>query len=168
MKLMLYAIVATSAVAVSACGAPEGGTSTAEGEDKAAACEDFATDIERLWNDAEKGRVHAAVSDAGGDSPEGSAEAVITRVDELSHDWVLLKERFCKDAVIRQTITKEAYFKVSACLDNWLMSMRAIVRSLESAEGASAERATAALDNLKLELDACVQQALGSAAAATQ
>jgi tetratricopeptide (TPR) repeat protein len=99
-------------------------------------CEDFALDAERVWSRDTASSVRLGLLEAGGRSSERTVERIVTKMDALTRDWVMMREKACKDTLERALMPPEVYVKVSACLDVALVQQRTAVSLLASPQPA--------------------------------
>ncbi len=60
--------------------------------------------------------VSAGLVSVSGGFGEKVAVQVKTKLDGFARNWVLLKESACRDCLLRETLTEEAYNRISGCL----------------------------------------------------
>ena len=111
--LKIALIVLLLAVLVSGCGAKQ-----SSGVDDP--CRDFDMDVKEVWNGEIKLRVDIAVKKLGGEVGALKAEELSTKMDNVTRDWVMLKESACNDHFKRKIISAEEYKDKAACFDAFL------------------------------------------------
>ena len=73
--------------------APVGSDPARVATDGGSRCEDFALDAERVWSREQSNRIRVGLLKVGSDSAERTVERIVTRMDAISRDWVMLRER---------------------------------------------------------------------------
>jgi tetratricopeptide (TPR) repeat protein len=90
-------------------------------------CEDFELDVERIWSKQTRAQVKAGIVQLDASSGKTIAERVVTRMDAVTRDWVMMQQRCCIDTVVHKTMPAEVYTKITACLLTNLAQQRQIV-----------------------------------------
>lgn len=126
-----------------ACGASQAG---GEGDP----CKDFDLDVKKVWNAEVRLKVDLAIQQLGGEAGVGGSEEVVTRMDDVTRDWVMLRESACNDHFKRKLITAEEYKGKVACFDAFLERLRTMIAALESGDGAAVEGTSASPGELDL------------------
>lgn len=96
------------------------------------ACSDFELDVDRFWSRDAHVKVKAGILQAGGSIDEVVVERVVTKMDQVSRDWVMMQESVCRDTVVRKVTPPEVYTKVSLCLRTALVSQRTVVEMMRA------------------------------------
>ncbi len=143
-----------------ACGARPHRSSPA---DEHNLCRDYELDVEHVWGSETKRDVDAAFRRLRVSYAEQTREAVITRMDDLTRDWVMLKQSLCLDCKVRQVINEQLYAARSACFDEFLMAQRPIVNLLRTVNEESAARAVTLIEGAREDLRACQKDAIAQA-----
>jgi hypothetical protein len=105
-------------------------------------CADFEVQVEKYWSAS----VRAQVLDKGGEIELEKRSGVITKLDRISEDWVMMRTSVCKDHYVRSLIAKDEYAARVRCFDDRLERQRTLATAL-AGEGQLAE-IESALDSL--------------------
>jgi len=123
-------------------------------------CEDFALDVERVWSRERSASVRVGLLQAGGKSTEETVERIVTRMDAVTRDWVMLREKACRDTMERDLMPREVYVKVSSCLDVALIQQRTAVTLLDNPTSTYLSRANDALERIMVDTASCQHEAV--------
>ncbi len=131
-------LVALAGVVVPACGGPSApaGPASAGGP-----CGDFQLDVDRVWSAS----VKAEVLGKGGTLEASKREAITTKLDQLSDDWVRLRTSTCRDHFDRKLLTGDEYKKRVHCFDDRLDQQRRLVALTRANDAVAAEALAAKL-----------------------
>ncbi len=121
------------AVLLSACGAKQSGSS----DDP---CKDFDLNVKKVWNAEVKLKVDIAVKQFGGEIGASKAEEITTKMDNITSDWVMLKESACQDHFKRNILTAEEYKAKAACFDAFLQNQRTMITALEGGDQSASDK----------------------------
>jgi hypothetical protein len=127
-----------------ACGSAQTG-------DNGDPCKDFELDVKKVWNAEIKLKVDIAIKQFGGEGGAGRSEEVATQMDNVTRDWVMLRESACRDHFKRQLITAKEYKAKVSCFDAFLQSLRTLITTIEGGDAAAVQEAQSA----STELDQC-------------
>lgn len=129
------------------------GGSSAPAESKADSdpCADVELDVEKVWSAG----IRAEFLGKGGEIAGETRQAVATKLDALSRDWVMLRRSVCLDHFKRQVISQAAYASRAACLDQNLQRQRSLIAALD---GGSTADPGAQLQSLSDEVGKCGTQ----------
>jgi tetratricopeptide (TPR) repeat protein len=122
-------------------------------------CEDFELDVERVWSTAQRKSVRAGMEALIG-STTVNVERVVTKMDTITRDWVMMSRRACKDTVERKTMPAEVYTRVTLCLDAALVQQRTLITRLEHVDMTSYEHIDAAMLDISEQITSCQNEAL--------
>ncbi|PRP95879.1 hypothetical protein ENSA5_37490 [Enhygromyxa salina] len=112
-------------------------------------CADFEVQVETYWSAS----VRAEVMNQGGELEVEKRAGVVTKMDRISEDWVMMRTAVCKDHFARQLITKQEYAARVRCFDDRLERQRTLATALAGeGELASVE---GALDELLAAPPSC-------------
>ncbi len=130
-RALSHGILLVVWVAVLSCAGPE---PRFPGEAQAARgpCDDFDKDVERHWSKSTRIEVRAGILSVTGDYAHTLVERVVTKMDHITRDWVLMQESVCKDTIVRKITPPEVYTKVAACMRVALVSQRTLVEAMRS------------------------------------
>jgi hypothetical protein len=131
-------LVTLAASIALACG---GSTPPASGPAGGGPCADFQLDVERVWSAS----VKAEILGKGGAIEASKREAITTKLDQLSDDWVRLRTSTCRDHFDRKLLTGDEYKKRVRCFDDRLDQQRRLVALTRANDGAAAETLAAKL-----------------------
>ncbi len=123
-------------------------------------CADFELDVERFWSTSAKAEVRAGILKTGGAIDTVTVERVVTKMDAVSRDWVMMQEAVCKDTVVRKVMPAEVYNKVSMCLRAALVSQRTLVEMMRTPTRDMVYKADDALARLRQDTGACQKDAV--------
>jgi hypothetical protein len=91
-------------------------------------CADVELDVEKIWSAS----IRAEFLGKGGAIAGETRQAVATKLDALSRDWVMLRRSVCLDHFKRQVITQQQYASRAACLDQNLQRQRSLIAALDA------------------------------------
>lgn len=91
-------------------------------------CADVELDVEKVWGAS----IRAEFLGKGGEIAGETRQAVATKLDALSRDWVMLRRSVCLDHFKRQVISKDQYASRAACLDQTLQRQRSLIAALDA------------------------------------
>ena len=94
--------------------------------------DDFDKDVRVLWSRSTKIEVERRHPCVTGKYAESLSERVVTKMDAITRDWVMMQESVCKDTVVRKVTPAEVYTKVAACMRVALVSQRTLVEVMRS------------------------------------
>ncbi len=114
------------------CGGPQVEPSSA----RASACADFELDVEKTWSAG----IKAEVLGHGGEVEAKERKSIVTKLDQLSDDWVRLRTSTCRDHFDRKMIDAETYRKRVKCFDDRLDEQRRIVAAARASDLATAQK----------------------------
>lgn len=112
-------------------------------------CADVELDVERVWS----AQIRAEFLQQGGAIGGEQRDAVATRMDDISRDWVMLRRSVCLDYFRRHVIDREQYAGRTDCLDRNLQAQRAAVSSLKG--GGAGANPTALFTQLNQGIETC-------------
>ncbi len=127
------------------CGAGSNGAATAD------PCADFELDVKKVWNAEARIRLSAAMKEISAGGSAVKEEEVVTKMDDVTRDWVMLKQSACNDHFKRGLLSAEEYRKKADCFDAFLQHVRAMLTALEKGDGVAAD----GLMTAPGELDQC-------------
>ena len=147
-------LVRLLAVSLLGVGCAHASSQRAGGAD--AACDDFQTDVEHVWNEQTKVNVRASLMDRwsgelGVDVARQQSESVASKMDRVAQDWVMLRRAACMDHFKRGVGSAEAYQARARCFDDVLQTQRNVLIGLQNGSVASVSDVSA-LDGV---LDRC-------------
>jgi hypothetical protein len=125
--------LAAFALTLMAC-ARSGATTSTASSDAADPCADFEVQVEKYWSAS----VRAQVLDKGGQIELEKRSGVVTKLDRISEDWVMMRTSVCKDHYVRSLIDKDEYAARVRCFDDRLERQRTLATAL-SGDGELAE-----------------------------
>jgi hypothetical protein len=120
--------LAALALTLTACvraGAAPGGSSTVKPA-STDPCADFEVQVEKYWSAS----VRAQALDKGGEIELEKRSGVITKLDRISEDWVMMRTSVCKDHYVRSLIDKDEYAARVRCFDDRLERQRTLATAL--------------------------------------
>lgn len=118
------AVLALLCAIACGCGGAQEGAQT---------CSGFDLDVEKVWNAEVKAKVMGYGGEIGGEM----GQKIVTRMDNLTRDWVMLRESACRDHQ-RGFLTDEEYKAKVKCFDAFLQNVRTMLTALESGGDADA------------------------------
>ena len=134
------------AAALSACASSSSSTAQ-HGDDP---CADFEVEVEHWWSAS----IRAQALGNGGELELEKRRGVVTKLDRISEDWVMMRTSACKDHYVRGLIDKQDYAARVRCFDDRLERQRTLATAL-TGSGSLAE-VEGALDLLLAEPASCV------------
>jgi hypothetical protein len=117
--------LAVLALALTAC--ERGASTTAPGA--ADPCADFEVQVEKYWSASIRGQA----LDKGGEIELEKRSGVVTKLDRISEDWVMMRTSVCKDHYVRSLIAKDEYAARVRCFDDRLERQRTLATALTGA-----------------------------------
>lgn len=118
-------------------------------------CADEDLGVKRVWSSETKVHVRAQVLEWGGELGGAVAEQkaleISNTMDRLTDDWARMRKAVCRDHLVRETLSKEAYQARVDCLDRLLTRQRTFLQTLTT----PAADLGAQLAALHGELEAC-------------
>lgn len=112
-------------------------------------CADFEVQVEKYWSAS----LRAQALGKGGEIEVDKRGGVVTKLDRISEDWVMMRTSVCKDHYVRGVIDEQAYAARVRCFDDRLERQRTLATAL-TGEGDLAE-IEGALDLLLAEPASC-------------
>lgn len=112
------------------------------------ACADFDLDVEKFWSAG----VKAEFMGYGGAAEATSRQKIVTKLDQLSDDWVRLRTATCRDHFDRNLIDAAEYTRRVKCFDDRLDQQRKLVALMKGNDTAGADKLAGALSETP---DAC-------------
>lgn len=123
-----------------------GGTARPDAGDP---CADFDVSVEKWWSAS----VRAEALGNGGEIELEKRSGVVTKLDRISEDWVMMRTSVCKDHHVRGVIDEAEYAARVRCFDDRLERQRTLATAL-TGDGDLAE-IEGALDSLLAEPASC-------------
>lgn len=141
------------AMCIVGCGSPPEPSSTAQATDE---CSDFELDVQEVWSEESNTKVEADLmgqwqGQLGVDTAETRAREVVTKMDNIARDWVMLRRSVCLDHFKRGIGSASDYQARASCLDRILSRQRLVLTQLEH----DADAGVAAMAGLESELQQC-------------
>jgi tetratricopeptide (TPR) repeat protein len=150
-------VLATAALALaSSCGGPQP-TPQVPRDPR---CAGFELDVQRIWNSEAQAEIQSSFGGTGLAYAKRMSESVITRMDDATRDWVMLKENLCTDCLVRGLIPKEIYAARSSCYDSALIRQRTAISLFKSADAAMVEKALDVFTDVSDRLKSCEREAM--------
>ena len=137
------------ALASTACAKPRVGGQTAPGDDP---CGDFEVQVERWWSAS----IRAEVLERGGELELEKRSGVVTKLDRISEDWLMMRTSTCKDHFVRGLIDQDEYAARVRCFDDRLDRQRSLATALTA--GGELAEIEGALDLLLAEPASCTRE----------
>jgi hypothetical protein len=116
-------------------------------------CQDFSLDVKRIWNVGIKARLESSIVKFGGELAVNQAKEVITKMDNITRDWVMIRQSVCRDYFFRKVITSDEYKKRVSCLDANLQNQRNFILAIQSGNMKIIDK----ISTLSLEVMQCKQ-----------
>lgn len=89
-------------------------------------CADFEVQVERYWSAS----IRAQAMNKGGEIELDKRSGVVTKLDRISEDWVMMRTSVCKDHFMRGLISKDEYAARVRCFDDRLEQQRTLATAL--------------------------------------
>ena len=112
-------------------------------------CADFEVSVEKYWSAS----IRAHAMGKGGEVELEKRSGVVTKLDRISEDWVMMRTSVCKDHYVRGVIDQAEYAARVRCFDDRLERQRTLATAL-TGDGDLAE-IEGALDLLLAEPASC-------------
>lgn len=126
-------------------------------------CAGFELDVERMWNAEARAEIRSAFGGTGVAYAERMSESVVTKMDDATRDWVMLKESLCTDCLVRGLISKEVYAARSSCYDAALILQRSSISLFKGADGVMVEKALEVFTGISDRLESCERESMWAA-----
>ena len=126
-----HLLTAITALALLACGGPTPPPPSALRDPR---CADFELDVQRVWNAETKAEIKGRFGSTGVAYAQQTYESVVTRMDDATRDWVMLRESLCNDCLVRGLIPRELYAAASMCYDAALIRQRTAITLFKTAD----------------------------------
>ena len=123
-------------------------------------CDDFALDAEQVWSSTKRRELRSDLEDFAGETQTVNIDRIVTKMDAITRDWVMMSRRSCRDTVERETMPKEIYVRVSLCLNAALVQQRTLVTQLEQVDRSSYEHIDRAMLGISEQIATCQNQAV--------
>ena len=136
--------------------------SSASAPPSAGHCRDFELDAERVWSSRTRNEVHAGILSAGASVDRTIADRVVTKMDGITRNWVMMQETICKDCMERRVLSEEAYSKMSVCLRTALVSQQTLATALQAPTVDQVFRVDQSLAKISDDLKSCQNEAVYS------
>ena len=136
------------------------GCATPSGAQAKGPCDDFELDVDRIWGSTQRKEVRAGMRAFAGESQLVNVDRIITKMDSLTSDWVMMNRRACKDTLERGTMPEEIYVRVSLCLNAALVQQRTLITALGSVDRKSYEFIDRAMLDISENIATCQNQAV--------
>lgn len=123
-------------------------------------CDDFALDVDRIWGSSKRREVRDGLRSFAGETQVVNVDRLVTKMDAITSDWVMMNRRACKDTMVRKTMPEEIYVRVSLCLNTALVQQRTLVTQLEAVDQTSYEHIDRAMLDISENMATCQNQAV--------
>ena len=130
-------------------------------------CAGFELDVAHVWNQQTRGEIKTAFGRVGGGYSKQVVARVITKMDNITRDWVMLKENLCTDCLVRGLISKDIYATRSACYDASLIRQRMLIEYLKNADQKTVDHSLAVFGSVLDNLLQCQSEAISTSATAS-
>lgn len=116
-------------------------------------CADFEVQVEKYWSAS----IKAQVMDKRGAVELEKRSGVVTKMDRISEDWVMMRTAVCKDHFVRELITREQYAARVRCFDDRLERQRSLATTLAGIDDSGGDWTAleSSLDRLIAEPTSC-------------
>lgn len=136
------------------------GCVTTSNTQAAGPCDDFDLDVEKIWGNAKRREVRDGLRNFAGESQVVNVDRIVTKMDAITTDWVMMNRRACKDTLERDTMPKEIYVRVSLCLNTALVQQRTLITQLGEVDRTSYEHIDRAMLDISENISTCQNQAV--------
>ncbi|HVH98686.1 MAG TPA: tetratricopeptide repeat protein [Enhygromyxa sp.] len=123
-------------------------------------CGDFDLDVQRIWSSSKRREVRDGLRSFAGETQVVNVDRIVTKLDAITSDWVMMNERACKDTLVRRTMPEEIYVRVSLCLNAALVQQRTLVTQLGAVDRTSYEHIDRAMLDIVESIATCQNQAV--------
>jgi hypothetical protein len=141
----MFAVI-TCALVVTQTACAGAGRATAG---QANSCADFEVQVEKYWSAS----IKAKALQHGGELELEKRSGVVTKMDRISEDWVMMRTSVCKDHFVRELISKDEYAARVRCFDDRLERQRTLAQAL--ADDGELAAVDGALDQLLAAPPSC-------------
>lgn len=136
------------------------GCATTSNADSAGPCDDFELDVQKVWNSSKRREVREGLRSFAGETQTVNVDRIVTKMDAITTDWVMMSRRACKDTLVRRTMPQEIYVRVSLCLNTALVQQRTLVTQLAAVDRTSYEHVDRAMLDISGHIGTCQNQAV--------
>jgi tetratricopeptide (TPR) repeat protein len=123
-------------------------------------CDDFELDVQKIWSKTKRREVREGLRSFAGETQNVNVDRIITKMDTITTDWVMMSRRACKDTVVRKTMPDEVYVRVGLCLNTALVQQRTLITQLEAVDRTSYEHIDRAMLDISEHIATCQNQAV--------
>lgn len=123
-------------------------------------CDDFELDVEKIWSRTKRGEVRSGMRTFAGESQLVNVDRIVTKMDAITTDWVMMSRSACRDTLERGTMPQEIYVRVKVCLNTALVQQRVLITALESVDRTSYEHIDRAMLDIADSIATCQNQAV--------
>ncbi|MFO7565694.1 MAG: tetratricopeptide repeat protein [Enhygromyxa sp.] len=123
-------------------------------------CDDFELDVQKVWGSSKRKAVREGLRSFAGESQVVNVDRIVTKMDAITSDWVMMSRRACRDTVERRTMPQEIYVRVSLCLNTALVQQRTLITQLEAVDRTSYEHIDRAMLDISENIATCQNQAV--------
>ena len=123
-------------------------------------CEDFELDVEKIWSSTKRREVRTGMREFAGESQLVNVDRIVTKMDAITTDWVMMSRNACKDAFERGTMPEEIYVRVTLCLNTALVQQRTLITALGDVDRGSYEHIDRAMLDISDNIATCQNQAV--------
>ena len=124
------------------------------------ACDDFELDVDRIWGPAQRGDARTHLREFAGESQVVNVDRIVTKMDAITTDWVMMSRRMCKDTVERGTMPEEIYVRATLCLNTALVQQRTLITAFNEVDRSSYEHIDRAMLDISENIATCQNQAV--------
>ncbi|PRP95880.1 Tetratricopeptide repeat protein [Enhygromyxa salina] len=136
------------------------GCATAPSAQSNGPCDDFELDVDRIWGSSTRRSVRDGLRSFAGESQLVNVDRIVTKMDAITTDWVMMSRRSCKDTIERNTMPEEIYVRVSLCLNTALVQQRTLITALGEIDRTSYEHIDRAMLDISENIATCQNQAV--------
>lgn len=133
---------------------------TTSKHDAAGPCDDFELDVQKVWNSSKRREVREGLRAFAGETQTVNVDRIVTKMDAITTDWVMMSRRACKDTLVRRTMPEEIYVRVSLCLNTALVQQRTLITQLAAVDRTSYEHVDRAMLDISGHIGTCQNQAV--------
>jgi tetratricopeptide (TPR) repeat protein len=156
----IVSLASTSMLTLGALFGAPGCVTTSNLDQGGGTCEDFELDVEKIWSRSKRGEVRSGMREFAGESQLVNVDRIVTKMDAITTDWVMMSRQACKDTLERGTMPKEIYVRVTLCLNTALIQQRTLITALGEVDRGSYEHIDRAMLDISDNMTTCQNQAV--------
>lgn len=152
--------LALSTVAALICAATSGSGCATTPPATRGTCDVFEAEIDQIWGTTERRTARDQLEAFAGESQGDNVSRLITKVDDLTRDWVHVRRGACRDANERGTMPPEIHERVQLCLQGTWIQQQTLIAELGRVDQVTYARIDRAMLDISEQTATCENQAV--------